>query len=119
MAAIKFPGKVSLSLLLDPDKIQDRELGGILDVAVRSGVDYIMTGGSLTFRSVDDLIRSVKEYCRIPVVLFPGNLLQLSREADLVMLRKPCYCSTTSEGYQGKTDLGRLYSHRMRFKNIR
>ncbi|HOX76091.1 MAG TPA: phosphoglycerol geranylgeranyltransferase [Bacteroidales bacterium] len=86
MAAIKFPGKVSLSLLLDPDKIQDRELGGILDVAVRSGVDYIMTGGSLTFRSVDDLIRSVKEYCRIPVVLFPGNLLQLSREADLVML---------------------------------
>lgn len=86
MAAIRFPGKVSISLLLDPDKTQDQELGGILDVAVRSRVDYIMTGGSLTFRSVDDLIRSVKDYCRIPVVLFPGNLLQLSREADLVML---------------------------------
>jgi putative glycerol-1-phosphate prenyltransferase len=86
MATIKFPGKVSISLLLDPDKIQDGDLHNILDVAVRSGVDYIMTGGSLTFRSIDELIRSVKEYCRIPVVLFPGNLLQLSREADIVML---------------------------------
>jgi len=86
MATIRFPGKVSISLLLDPDKIQDEELHKILDVAVRSGVDYIMTGGSLTFRSIDDLIRSVKEYCRIPVVLFPGNLLQLSREADTVLL---------------------------------
>jgi len=86
MGTTKFPGKVSISLLLDPDKIQDAELPEILDGAVRSGVDFIMTGGSITFRSIDNLIRSVKDYCRIPVVLFPGNLLQLSREADTIML---------------------------------
>ena len=86
MLTTKFPGKVSISLLLDPDKIQDAELNDILDAAVRSRVDYIMTGGSLTFGSIDNLIRSVKEYCRIPVVLFPGNLLQLSLEADTIML---------------------------------
>jgi len=86
MGTINFPGKVSLALLLDPDKIKDTDLSGIIDIAVKSRVDFIMTGGSLTFNSMDDLIRSVKKFCPIPVVLFPGNLLQLSREADIIML---------------------------------
>jgi phosphoglycerol geranylgeranyltransferase len=45
-----------------------------------------MTGGSLTFSSIDKLIDSVREYCAIPVILFPGNLLQLSHKADSILL---------------------------------
>jgi putative glycerol-1-phosphate prenyltransferase len=45
-----------------------------------------MTGGSLTFNSIDNLIDTVKNLCSIPVILFPGNLLQLNRKADAIML---------------------------------
>lgn len=81
-----FPIKKSIALLLDPDKSQGGSLNNILKVASKSGTDYILAGGSLTFNRVDQLIRSVKERCNIPVILFPGNLLQLSYEADAVFL---------------------------------
>jgi putative glycerol-1-phosphate prenyltransferase len=81
-----FPGKKSIALLLDPDKTEGESLRNILKVASESGTDYILAGGSLTFSRIDQLIRSVKEMCSIPVILFPGNLLQLSHEADAILL---------------------------------
>lgn len=86
MKKIAFPGKKSIALLLDPDKTSEESLRSILKAAEDSGTDFIFAGGSLTFNSVDKLIHSVKMICRIPVVLFPGNLLQLSREADIILL---------------------------------
>jgi phosphoglycerol geranylgeranyltransferase len=86
METNNFPGKKSLALLLDPDKIKGDELQTILDIAIKCRVDFIMTGGSLTFSNIDHLISSVKKYCSIPVVLFPGNLLQLSYKADIILL---------------------------------
>jgi len=86
METLKFPGKNSIALLLDPDKIRGDELYKILDIAIKCRVDFIMTGGSLTFSNIDHLISLVKKYCSIPVVLFPGNLLQLSHKADSILL---------------------------------
>jgi phosphoglycerol geranylgeranyltransferase len=82
----EFPRGKSIALLLDPDKAKNDALKGILQVAVKSKVDYILAGGSLTFSSIDYLIDSVREHCKIPVVLFPGNLLQLSNKADYILL---------------------------------
>jgi putative glycerol-1-phosphate prenyltransferase len=81
-----FPKKKSIALLLDPDKITEGSLNKTLEVAVKCNTDYILTGGSLTFNSIDKLIDLVKETCSIPVVLFPGNLLQLSLKADAILL---------------------------------
>ena len=86
METRKFPGRKSVALLLDPDKAGGSPLRRIISTAVRCRADYIMTGGSLTFRSMDKLIDSVRELCSIPVVLFPGNLLQLSHKADYILL---------------------------------
>lgn len=82
----KFPGRKSVALLLDPDKLTKASLDNIVMTAVKCRADYIMTGGSLTFNSVDQLISEVKSICNIPVVLFPGNLLQLSHKADSILL---------------------------------
>jgi phosphoglycerol geranylgeranyltransferase len=81
-----FPADKSIALLLDPDKARGDSLKTILEIAVRSKTDYILAGGSLTFNSVDNLIESIKELCSIPVVLFPGNLLQLSFKSDAILL---------------------------------
>lgn len=76
----------SVGLLLDPDKTGGSSLKDMLRIASESETDYILAGGSLSFKNIDDLIDEVKKNCRIPVVLFPGNLLQLSLKADIIML---------------------------------
>jgi phosphoglycerol geranylgeranyltransferase len=81
-----FPRKKSVALLLDPDRIGKEYLMNSLRIASEKKVDYILTGGSLTFSSVDNLIDEVKKQCSIPVILFPGNLLQLSFKADAILL---------------------------------
>jgi phosphoglycerol geranylgeranyltransferase len=81
-----FPGNKSIALLLDPDKAKGDSLDKILKIAGESRADYIFAGGSLTFNSVDVLIDSVREQTKIPVVLFPGNLLQLTLNADIILL---------------------------------
>jgi phosphoglycerol geranylgeranyltransferase len=86
METINFPGERSIALLLDPDKARGKSLQKILKIAAKCRTDFIMTGGSLTFSSIDRLIDSVRESCSIPIVLFPGNLLQLSHKADCILL---------------------------------
>jgi phosphoglycerol geranylgeranyltransferase len=86
MRTNNFPGKKSIALLLDPDKAKGDSLNHILKVAVESRTDYIFAGGSLTFTSIDTLISDVRKLCAIPVVLFPGNLLQLTLNADIILL---------------------------------
>jgi len=81
-----FPGKKSIALLLDPDKAKADLLKNILKTAVESKADYIFAGGSLTFTSIDNLIIEIRRLCSIPVVLFPGNLLQLTLNADVILL---------------------------------
>jgi len=82
----KFPRNKSIGLLLDPDTAQGESLRNILSIAEECRTDYILTGGSLTFYNIDNLIDEVRKYCSIPVVLFPGNLLQLSYKADIILL---------------------------------
>lgn len=86
MKTDNFPAKKSVALLLDPDKTGGESLFRILNSASEFNTDYILVGGSLTFIGIDKLIRVVREKCNIPVVLFPGNLLQLTHEADAILL---------------------------------
>jgi putative glycerol-1-phosphate prenyltransferase len=81
-----FPVKKSIALLLDPDKASGEVLHNILETAKKSKTDYIFAGGSLTFTGIDNLINEIRKLCSIPVVLFPGNLLQLTLKADFIML---------------------------------
>lgn len=86
MKPLVFPAKKSIAILLDPDKAKGDLLEKILIKANESDTDYIFAGGSLTFNSIDTLISEVKNLSSIPVVLFPGNLLQLTLNADIILL---------------------------------
>jgi putative glycerol-1-phosphate prenyltransferase len=78
------PFKKSIGLLLDPDKSKDEYLSRIIEAANQGKADYILVGGSLSSNSIDDLIEKVKSHTSIPVILFPGNLLQLSNKTDII-----------------------------------
>jgi putative glycerol-1-phosphate prenyltransferase len=86
MKTSAFPVKKSIALLLDPDKAKGDLLQNILKTANESKTNYIFAGGSLTFSSIDNLIGDIKKLSSIPVILFPGNLLQLTLKADVILL---------------------------------
>jgi len=76
-------GKKQFAVLVDPDKPSDKEIISIAENAQKSSVDYFFVGGSLlTNNNLDICIKLLKEYSNIPVVLFPGNTLQMSNKAD-------------------------------------
>jgi putative glycerol-1-phosphate prenyltransferase len=76
----------SIGLLLDPDKASGKSLENLLYLAEENRIDYILAGGSITFNRIDPLLTYVRERSSIPVILFPGNLLQLSLNADTILL---------------------------------
>jgi putative glycerol-1-phosphate prenyltransferase len=78
--------KKIFALLIDPGKSQPVNLAHTLESAEPSGVDIILVGGSLTSMPVDKTIESIREKTSLPVILFPGNLLQLSPKADGILL---------------------------------
>lgn len=86
MIASEFPVRKSIGLLLDPDKAYGESLDKIIRIAEECHTDYILAGGSLASKNIDDLISGIKKRSSIPVILFPGNLLQLSMKSDVIML---------------------------------
>ncbi len=86
MKTSSFPHKRSVALLLDPDKAHGPSLVNLIEIAGECNTDYILAGGSITFNSVETLIDTVRKLTAIPVVLFPGNLLQLTHKADAILL---------------------------------
>lgn len=80
-------GHKQLAILIDPDKTNDRALREAAGMAEESGADYLFVGGSLLTRDNMKLcINALKESCKLPVVIFPGNLLQVVDNADAILL---------------------------------
>ncbi|HEX2920321.1 MAG TPA: geranylgeranylglyceryl/heptaprenylglyceryl phosphate synthase [Bacteroidales bacterium] len=82
---IGFTFNKCVGLLLDPDKCSNDSLIKLLRVADESNTDYVLVGGSLSFSSIDVLIKDVRKHSSIPVILFPGNLLQINVNADIIL----------------------------------
>jgi len=75
-----------LAVLVDPDKLSDKQLEETARNAQKAGVDYIFAGGSLLINdNLYQSIRIVKDNCDIPVIIFPGNNYQLASNADAIL----------------------------------
>ena len=79
-------GKKLFAVLIDPDKVDTNSLTALIDRAVAAKVDLFFLGGSLLTKDVlDTVAKQVKATCKIPVILFPGNGMQVSKEADAIL----------------------------------
>jgi putative glycerol-1-phosphate prenyltransferase len=79
-------GRKQLAILIDPDKTEDKTLDSIVKQSVDADVDYFFVGGSLLINNhMDAVINILKQAKDIPVVLFPGNTLQMSWKADAIL----------------------------------
>src|SRR5688500_12062890 len=79
--------KKSLALLIDPDKTENDSLLDVIDKSEKAKVDFFFIGGSLiTNGNLESCIRDIKKNSSIPVVLFPGSVLQVNKSADAILL---------------------------------
>jgi len=70
-------------VLIDPDKLNLKDIDKIVQLAEQAAVDSFFIGGSLVINdALDAIILTIKKQCDIPVVLFPGSSRQLSYKAD-------------------------------------
>ncbi|MBN1158526.1 MAG: geranylgeranylglyceryl/heptaprenylglyceryl phosphate synthase [Bacteroidales bacterium] len=79
-------GRKIFIVLIDPEFHTVDSVRKTADTATIAGTDLILVGGSLTSRPVDNLIEAIKDSTDCPVLLFPGNLFQLSDKADGILL---------------------------------
>ena len=82
----KKANKKSFALLIDPDKQEKSQLITIIEKAKNTNTDYFFVGGSLlTNDSLDICLETLKAHSDIPVVLFPGNAMQVNNKADAIL----------------------------------
>jgi phosphoglycerol geranylgeranyltransferase len=80
---LKRSKKPLLAVLIDPDKFNPE----LIRLADKVGVDCFLAGGSrLDNGDITKTILGIRKITKIPVVLFPGDETQLSKEADGLFL---------------------------------
>jgi putative glycerol-1-phosphate prenyltransferase len=78
--------KKSFAVLIDPDKVNEKKLDELAQLAIDVQVDYFFLGGSLVIsNNLDECVMLLKAKCNIPVVLFPGSPSQISKHADALL----------------------------------
>ena len=82
---IRQHGAVHLTLL-DPEKVTTSSAGSVAKAIDKSGSTAIMVGGStaVSVYHVDEIIRAVKKRTKLPVILFPNDVVGVSKEADAI-----------------------------------
>ena len=77
-------GKKQLAVLIDPDKCSKNHIETLS--AKQLFIDFFLVGGSLiTSGDFSKTISLIKENIQKPVIIFPGNNLQISEKADAIL----------------------------------
>jgi phosphoglycerol geranylgeranyltransferase len=72
--------------LIDPEKTTPKVASNIAKDAESCGTSAVMVGGS-TFIStshLDKIIKNIKKFVKIPIILFPNNITGISQYADAI-----------------------------------
>ncbi len=89
--------KKKLALLIDPDKTSALQAIKLVSDAYRYRFSMVLIGGSLVSEKLDEYISAIKLKSKLPVILFPGSVYQVSLKADgmlflsLISGRNPDY----------------------------
>ena len=79
--------KALFAVLVDPGKTYVSQLNKLLKAIEKRPVDFIFIGGSLaSAHQLDQCIQILKDYQTAPIVIFPGNEVQIHPQADAILL---------------------------------
>ena len=76
-----------IAVLIDPDKIDEKQLVALVKKATEAKVDFFLVGGSLLLKNnFENIISILKTLSKKKVIIFPGNSTQISNQADGILL---------------------------------
>ena len=79
-------GEKLLAVLIDPDKMKAEALSDFLKKINLSMATHIFVGGSEVEDSqTESIVIEIKKHTKLPVVLFPGDVSQITEEADMLL----------------------------------
>jgi len=79
-------GKKSLAILIDPDKVSLQTIPDFIDKVNNSIANHIFVGGSsVAEKTTEILVKKIKSQTKLPIVIFPGDVSQISTEADALL----------------------------------
>ncbi len=73
------------AILVDPDRFDPCRLDALIEITGKGWVDYFFVGGSLVSVPVEPVVKILRERAGIPVILFPGSVLQVTPLADAIL----------------------------------
>lgn len=83
---LKAEGKKGFAVLIDPDKLLRESLPDLAEKLNASGIDWALVGGSLLLNdNIKQLVPALKALLKMPLILFPGNLMQICPGADGIL----------------------------------
>lgn len=83
----KQAGKKQIAILIDPDKHQVIDFIAMADKIKQEPIDYLFIGGSLLSRDLlNACLVTFKDITNIPLVIFPGSVMQVNSKADAILL---------------------------------
>ena len=72
-----------LAILIDPDKFSLKNTEKFIKKVNDSFATHIFIGGSeVDMEATEALVNNIKKYTELPIVLFPGDITQITNEAD-------------------------------------
>ncbi len=87
-----------LAVLIDPDKMQLKVLSQFIDKVNASRATHIFVGGSNVEEEITQtLVEALRPLTSLPIILFPGDVTQISKGADAILFlsllsgRNPSY----------------------------
>ena len=78
--------KKCIAVLIDPDKKNKKELINTIKIANKAKIDLFLIGGSILKENLlEEYVTLIKEMSEIPVLIFPGNSMQITKQADGIL----------------------------------
>ncbi|MHA7842144.1 MAG: phosphoglycerol geranylgeranyltransferase [Winogradskyella sp.] len=79
-------GERLLAVLIDPDKTELDTIESVITKINQSIATHIFVGGSEVGEGVTEtIVKAIKQHTELPVVLFPGDVTQITNEADGIL----------------------------------
>jgi len=75
-----------LAVLIDPDKFSLGNTSSFIEKVNQSIATHIFIGGSIVSEGeTDELVSKIKKHTNLPIVLFPGDISQITNKADALL----------------------------------
>ena len=84
--AAKKSNKKLLTILIDPEKTSVHSTSSLINKVNQTKITHIFVGGSTVEEGIiDGFISEIKKNTELPILIFPGNVTQISNKADALL----------------------------------